>query len=170
MIKLLPTNLIAIVVPLKAIIGEPNESNEAYYSVKCDFGGYLVVPLWKGKIIGEVTADNVSFDVDECLYDYVHEKYCKPKHHGYCEDYCQGGCYKDVVYNEEMYSLLESNGLYFTNPITEPQPEDYSYSAQIGMDTWEEKFDSNGYNGDKSEWKAYEDKLITGKILILEKQ
>ena len=60
---------------------------------------------------------------------------------------------------KDVYVLLAANGLYFENPVGYPTEDEYEgkdWAAQAIID-------------DKAAWQSYEEKLIRGELLILEK-
>lgn len=105
------------------------------------------------QLLGCVTKEEVLFDCDELLGQYISFKYCKPKHMGYCEDYCQGSCYRDIDAKDELRSLLLSNGLYFDNPM----PDTKGLNARL----------VKNFAQLHEQWKRYELNKLTGKLVIL---
>lgn len=63
--------------------------------------------------------------------------------------------------NESFRSLLQSNGIYFKNPIS-IKPLKSHYSQEDGS--------FQLFEDDFREWQSYESKLIKGKIIILKQK
>jgi hypothetical protein len=164
--ELKPTNLIAVEVAV-------NTSNYSitkvgnYFHITYDVpspvgfkgsGGFaLFYNDFKGKkkypnelkLLGPVTKDKIGFDV---------EPYLERLNDGSYADYEYGGnILKIRTLNrwESFYSLLAANGRYFENPMKEPKDEDYPFY--------------HNYLCAKERWQSFEDKLVKGKLLIIEK-
>ncbi len=101
--------------------------------------------------ISEVSKDEM-IDIGSELDDYIHEKYCENNGSRQCFDSCQGSCYSSIDPNIELYSLLESNGFYFSNNL--PHPSDVDPNNGLH------------YNKIKAAWKVRESNLVK-KVLIL---
>lgn len=110
------------------------------------------------EVVGEVTKEEILFDCEPHIDSWnsvsndgtkVYENYAK-------------GIPKCRSADKSFRSLLTSNGILFENPIERPELKDYS----IGQDcyNWEKMAE------DTSKFESFEDKLITGKLLILTKK
>lgn len=101
------------------------------------------------EILGEVTADEISFDVEpyvERLENcYRFKDYMNKSVVGRFFDYPQLG----------LYSLLQSNGLYFENPLGKKS----KWVAPDGV-KWEDY---------EKQWQEAESKVIKGKLVIIKK-
>lgn len=137
----------------KIIDRKPDDTNGFYHTETGLF-------RWKNwKIIGEVDANTISFDVEPYL---EYDKYLnKPI------NYIQ----TDMVFkdkNKSFRSLLQSKGLYFENPIKKPNGEHYYYDNKVSFDEIETLWDGGSYNEDLEKWQESENKVIKGKLIILE--
>lgn len=156
--ELKPTNLIAVEVPKYAsdffLIKPANyfhinyELPEYHSGVALfynDFGGKCNYPT-KIKILGEVTKDKIGFDV---------EPYAEKEMNGFYKNYSWDGSgryYGYLTPYDSFRSLLAINGLYFENPIKVSGKHIVGTITKLAQD-----------------WQSFEDKLIKGKLLILEK-
>lgn len=87
-----------IVAPLgnKMILYKPYPNGAASFPVPSDK---------RVSILGKFSADNKTVDFETSV-DWFKSN-CTPKHHGYCEDFCQGGCDEKRDYDEEFSVLLQ---------------------------------------------------------------
>jgi hypothetical protein len=165
--ELKPTTLIAAEVAPDAsnyrfgskVLNEILFPNDLYYDTYLNIyhTGNVIMPEGKYKIVGEVTKDNIGFDVEP----YV-DKYNNGAYRDYKDNY---PFYPDfntpnicLTNEESFYSLLAANGLYFENPL---DWEKKAYLFKGSENSW-------GQN-DLDRWQSFEDKLIKGKLLILER-
>jgi hypothetical protein len=119
-IQLLPTDLIAVEVPIDATSIYLSENDANLY------------------ILGEVTADSISNELD----DYIRQ---------------------DLKLDfDEFLSLLQANGLNWVNPIPEPKQEDYFY-----YENEKKIWDGCAYHKDLADFDKFESKLLKGKLIIL---
>lgn len=142
--QLLPTSLIAVEVPKDAIkikkfdLREYDEEGQGFSLEWLIKGNYFydakLIDI-DFEILGEVTADEITFDVEDILEstemgytDYVSNK-------------------KGIGARKSFRSLLQSNGLYFVNPLNN---------------------DENLLREDcYVDWQEAESKVIKGKLVIL---
>lgn len=96
------------------------------------------------EILGEVTADEISFDPIKFVNAYGNDKHLDL--YGYEET-----TLKNRV--EQFYSLLQSKGLYFVNPMGEKS----KWVSPNGV-KWEDY---------EKQWKEAESKVIKGKLVII---
>ena len=158
--KLLPTDLILVEVPedateiqvwnhgvgfkTKLLNRDPDDTNGFYHTA-------TGLGRWRNfELLGEVTADSISFSVDPYL-----------KSHNFYEDksffYNENNIPEFKTANEALYSLLQSNGIYFVNPIKFPGCEckcDDSHETFLKCD---ERIRI---------WKSYESKLIKKGVIL----
>ena len=157
--QLLPTSLIEVEVPKDARDYQTKWIGEKLYLLYY-YNSHAVNKVELGQddfeILGEITADEITFDVEP----YVE----KTKHYswggyGYAKtedvfiNYTDIGLSIERTAKESFYSLLQSNGLLFSNPM--------------GEDNFT---DSDGYVLDDiahKEWQEAESKVIKGKLVIL---
>ena len=158
------TNLIAVEVPTDAsdyrilnnilLNFESVDTNLIFLHSKCD------------KILGETTKDKIGFDCEFYVEKYAWED---------SPDYGEKYAYRDYVDGEEtdnywdmypfdvdeinksFYSRLAANGIYFENPLGYPQFDIKNES------------DFNEVADFHTKWQSYEDKIVKGKLLIIEK-
>ena len=111
------------------------------------------------KILGEVTKDKIGFDVEPYVDSYEWEDSTTDGLKLAYRDYKDGKETDDYwdMYpfdepRESFYSLLAANGLYFENPVK------VSGKHIVGT-----------INKLTHDWQYFEEKLIRGKLLILEK-
>jgi hypothetical protein len=142
--QLSPTNLIAVEVPINSgFFMKDKNPNVINYDpdVNTEEGGWEFINLsFKFNVLGEVTKDKIGFDV-------------KP----YSDKY-NTGFYREHK-EKSFYYLLAANGLYFENPEGELYP--YRFAESDGT--------LQTLDWHRNKWKEFEDKLIKGKLLILEK-
>lgn len=160
--ELKPTNLIAVEVPksaMKYILASYNNngyySNDLYYATTESLFNNVCFPASESKIkiLGEVTKDKIGFDV---------EPYVEKLNGGSYADYEHGGNVlkiRSLNKEESFYSLLAANGLYFENPEGKSYP--YRFAESDGT--------LQTLDWHRNKWKEFEESLIKGKLLILEK-
>lgn len=165
--KLYPTDLIAVEVPIDATevqvwnhgIGFKAESIKR---LPDDTNGFFHLHTglgrWSGyEILGEINKDEISFDI---------EPYVGKKQIGF-RNYCNKN-YCLFNKNESFRSLLQSNGLYWVNPIEkEPSHLNYKHKNQYNELVWISESHKNKYCDIYDEWQEAESKLIKGKLIIL---
>ena len=164
--QLLPTGLIAVVVPKDTndynLFFEHGYSRIDYNKLsedKLPITDYTFQNIVKEEcefeILGEVTADKVSFDPIKFVNAYGNDKHLDL--YGYEET-----TLKNRV--EQFYSLLYSNGLYFENPIEKPDVtclRNEKGFCQCGEESVKDCRDI------KWQWKEAESKVIKGKLVII---
>ena len=165
-IKLTDT-LYEVVVPKDAIcwIATGHNSNYyLYYNLNDEEEEYSIKLEGNFELLGEVTADSISFDVEP----YVESKNIKESFNDYLTkcfvDYTKVNKYftdKD----ESFYSLLQSKEIYFVNPIEKPE----KYVPISSNPTEELRIDAQEcYKKDFLEWQEAESKLVD-KVVIIKK-
>lgn len=156
-VELKPTSLIATEVPIDADDFEFHYRNyEPYVTYKTGMGTEdfdilrMSIPKGRYEILGEVTKDKIGFDVEP----YVN---CISANLGLWENYNKVPNYLEYQTKskeESFYSLLAANRLYFENPVDKISSKEF---ISLSIDEF------------NSEWQSFEEKLIHGKLLILEK-
>ena len=166
--ELKPTNLIAVEVPIDSFgfyttyedkytslwLSEPKNEYESPFGKVNEpynyFPALFETSRSKGapeiKILGEVTKDKIGFNV---------EPYAEKEMNGFYKNYSWDGSGKYYGYltpYDSFRSLLAINGLYFENPIKVSGKHIVGTISKLAQD-----------------WQSFEDKLIKGKLLILEK-
>ncbi len=161
--QLLPTDLIAVEVPKDANYTTHNNRLE-FISQEKGIGCIFLSQTTKDKFrsLGEVTADSISFDVEDYIdYDVIAD--LMPVFRNYIT--------KDLdIFNlseeQSFRSLLQSNGLYFVNLIEKPK----KYVPISSNPTEELRINAEEcYSNDLAEWQESERKVIKGKLVILKK-
>lgn len=160
-----PTELFAIEVPVDACKEVVINHDLVYYLDIHPIYETIPLPTGKWEILGIVTKDKISFDV---------EPYVKKGGLGTYKDYSyvdkeldEVGLFNALIQmrfktpQESFYSLLAANGLYFINPLVEPQRSPEYYSTL----TWQQE---DKADKDLREWQQAEDNLVK-KLLILKK-
>lgn len=133
--QLLTADLILVEVPKDAIkvkvknnVAQTESLCIEVYNSESTFSVIQIEQKGVFELLGEVTADEITFDIDELGYDW-----------------------------ESFYSLLQSNGLYFVNPIggkprwDQESPSEYPHDFYDHLEKWQEA----------------ESKVIKGKLVIL---
>lgn len=158
--ELKPTNLIAVEVAPDASnyrFGEHLKSTLYWHDRNS--GRNIYFPEGSYKILGEVTKDKIGFDVEPYVETFGVTRF---RWFGYKNYLLTNSAYQDFTCKtkeELFYSLLEANGLYFENPEGESYPDRFAESdGTLQTLDWH-----------RNKWKEFEDKLIRGKLLILEK-
>lgn len=159
--ELKPTNLIAVEFPSESGFFSVDMWSKWMISYDPDLNteegnfGYFNVG-YKFKIIGEVTKDRIGFKQNDLPTTLL----CKQQ--------------ADELLNHndkiDFYKLLEANGLYFANIYgEEPNHIDYKYEKYKGEFHFKSDFDKNVYVDKYEAWQSFEDKVIKGKLLIIQK-
>lgn len=150
-------NLYSVEVPSDYILKiEPRNEYISYTSreenLKFDGESQLnYVPIgFDFKIIGEVSKYEISFDVDPYVEELEPVRY---------RDYL-GNREWFAMKNNSFRSLLQSKGIYFENPIEKLDVSDFDNGVGIEYD--------NFYRNVRL-WQESENKVIKGKLIILEK-
>lgn len=147
--ELKPTNLIAVEVAQDASNYRFESKIEVMYDTEDNIwqqGDFELPPIISYKILGEVTKDKIGFDV---------EPYAEKEMNGFYKNYSWDGSgryYGYLTPYDSFRSLLAINGLYFENPIKVSGKHIVGTITKLAQD-----------------WQSFEDKLIKGKLLILEK-
>jgi hypothetical protein len=154
--ELKPTNLLAADFPANALNFKTAsiDTNWIFYTLE-GLVKKTLLPKGNYKILGEVTKDKIGFDVEPYLDSNIISMYGVKDYKDYIDS---GNRYQQS--SKSFYSLLAANGIYFYNPMEKPDLSD-----------------ANGRQYDKSinednEWakyRSFEDNLIKGKLLIIEK-
>jgi hypothetical protein len=177
MTELKPTNLIAFEVPQDANYFYLDKIEEDNYELQFISGGaeHGRGLEFESIILGEVTKDEIGFDVepyivlDEInagrkLYLIFGKYYNEPRHERVLST---------TDKKEVFKSLLVANGLYFENPLSEPNLSSYEFKGTsvgfTGTIFPNNGYDIEGFNAEYKKWQSFEDKRIKGKLLILEK-
>jgi len=168
----LTENIYAVVVPKDSIqykveTLDADEDYEAMTVLIFDNLDYIQLPLGKYELLGEVTADEITFDC---------EPYVEKNHFVSMFDGKETHNYKNYLYpnymcldaKESLYSLLQSKEIYFVNPIEKPNGEDYYYDSQVSFDEVETNYDLESYKSDLAKWQEYESKVVE-KVIIIKK-
>lgn len=168
-------NLYTIEVPADATevhIGKPfGKSRIVYKSPK--FYEYRKIELnGEYKLIGEVTADSMTFDP---------EPYVQAECGGFMgnvkgfHDYCQVGVTMDGLpletAEQSFRSFLQSNGKHFKNPLGQ-RPYILDTVDAFGNLKYEGSrgIDRGRFGEDLIAWHEAEEKVIKGKLIFIEKQ
>lgn len=128
---------------------------------------FIRLPQGKFEIIGEVTCDWISFNVEK----YIQKEYIEIIDTNSLNGCIEGISFKD--YNDEengfessiesFYSLLQSKEIYFVNPLKQP----------LNYDLWEKYGDFTQYGKTLSyvckKWQESESKLVE-KVVILNRK
>lgn len=151
--QLHPTELYAIEVPKDAKLIKIVRSKLKYFTHKT---GHIKVELPNSdlEILGEVTAGEISFDVE------IHLNKDEETNSFPFFENREGK--NAICFDKEksFRSLLSANGLYFENKIRKPKADDYDYY---------EYYLTNLFEQDFSRWAEFENNLIKGKLIILKK-
>lgn len=163
MIQLLPhKDTYAILMPLDAAnFRIDNIDNTLFY--RCNFYGIPEIgrikqlPHGNWQILGEVTKDSISFNVEKYIDNFI------VRNNKYYKNYLpfKGIDFKDAIdhsfktANDSFYSLLAANGVYFENP----KGHKPTILSRINKHLLEMDLES---------WQSYQDKLV-GKVLIIQK-
>ena len=172
---LTPTNLIAVEVPkdateiqiwnhgigfkTKLIDRMPDDTNGFYHLETGLF-------RWKGfEILGEVTDTEISFDAEPYL-EKDNSLGIGNFYKIYTEEFTESHkVISSTNKNKSFRSLLQSNGLFFENPIGKAESccsgRDCGCMGQPINFSCKEEFE---------EWESYESKLIKGKLIILKQK
>lgn len=148
--ELKPTNLIAVEVAPDASKYELERANisvDLLYSTNLNIWqqGSVILKQGNYKILGEVTKDKIGFDVEKLGEVPLSSKEANELLNS-----------NDKI---NFWKLLAANGLYFENPEGESYP--YRFAESDGT--------LQTLDWHRNKWKEFEDKLIKGKLLILEK-
>lgn len=167
--KLLPTDLIAVEVSKDAInFAFSHDKSKLYYYHKEYFNSFdhrhIDISSINGdlEILGEVTADVITFDVEPYLEELTFFEMDENKNVKHFKDYNPLKKLLHDIYclkttKESFYSLLQSNELYFVNPIEKPKGTDLNSSFfEMQVDFNQEKL-----------FEEAESKVIKGKLVIL---
>ena len=158
-----PTGLYAVDVPVNSFDYRLMSSSRLVYDVdnypkQLMYSVLLVIPGNYHKILGPITEHEIGFDcepyVEKVDSSHLH------KHHTY-QSYNDELTYL-ATKEESFYSLLQSNGLYFVNPINVSEvSEEHSVLTSFNEKEAAEKL--------LSRWQSYQDRLVT-KLLIIQKK
>lgn len=140
------------------------DGKELYY--KSNFEGFGEVGRLRNipdlsddfKIIGEVSKDEISFDAEPYV-EKTDSPYWYSRGFSFIDYTNDSNCF--TTSEESFLRLLQSKGVYFENPIKEPESRGVSEHYILGP-TDEEAL---AYD----EWQESENKLIKGKLIILDK-
>lgn len=154
MTQLTPT-LYAVEVPRDAIKIELTENKTALsYFIGIETEFTLTDGFEQFKILGEVTKDEIGFDCEPCILNLGYNYVLNCFQYSNLNEPEKGFWTKEKAFR----SLLQSKGLFFENPIEKPNCDCYT------------EYDREGCPDECWKWINNENKLIKGKLLILEKK
>lgn len=159
-IKLNETGLTAIVVPEDATDISIGSLGQELYFIHEGVIKYITIGQGKYELLGEVTSNWISFSTE----NYVEKEYIEVSDIHSLNGYIEGIAFKD--YNDEdncfessiesFYSLLQSKGIYFVNPMEKPK------GTNLNSSFFEMQIDFNA----EKEWQSHESKIVK-KVVIL---
>lgn len=174
--KLLPTDLIAVEVPKDATqiqvwnhgIGFKAESIKSRAE---DTNGFFHLHTglgrWYGfKILGEVTEDSISFDVEPYVEKITINDQVR-RYPNYCINSVTTGRFSLWSSSYSFRSLLQANGLSWVNEIEKPNKEYYIFEEHPELVGNPKEYDNEAYENDLQEWQEAEIKKLKGKLIIL---